>query len=180
MSQASEPPAPEPATVPQFDPVQRAVLDVLSHYRGSYGVTTRQLASRCQASCQAVYRAVCELERLGYVYCQNRQGSLVAMMCPRRETVTEPSQANPIAAHIRVVLMAYDYPVTQYLVSARCCELSKDLRRQVVKELTEAGCLEPCFDHRGIPAFRATTYQQVEAGLTAIKQAKARAAGCQG
>ncbi len=74
-----------------------------------------------------------------------------------------------------LTLPQFEKPCRQ--VAARCCELPKDVRRRVVKELVAAGCLAPCFDHRGIPAYRATAPDDVEAGLEAIKAAKVREAG---
>ena len=96
----------------------------------------RQLASRCQVSCQDAYRAVCELERLGYVYCQTDYwGSLRAARHSYRQPIKETCQADPIALHIRIAIMALHARVTERQIAARACEFPANLRRQALKDL---------------------------------------------
>jgi hypothetical protein len=121
-----------------------------------------------------MYRAVCELERLGYVHCHtNGLGHLRVVLNLRRQPVKPRGTGDPIAVHIRVVgPMVNRGAWTEQCLASRCCELSKDTRRKVLKELVDADCLEACLDHRGIPAYRVTSIDRAEAGLSRLRAAK--------
>ena len=161
---------------PEFDPVQKAAFDVLARDCTSIGLRIKQIATRCKIPAPEVYRALCELERLGYVRCYtNGLGHVRAVANWRRQPVKPPGGGDPIAVHIRIVVpMVHSGAWTERRLAARTCELTNDTRRKVVRELVDAGCLEACFDHRGIPAYRTTSLERVENGLCALREAKAQ------
>ena len=158
-----------------LEAVQRIVVDVLAHNSHASGITVKQLASRCRLSCQLVFEAARELQRLGYVNCAaGTDGHMRIRRHYYRQSVNE-HEPDPIEVHIRIIgPMLHRGPVTERQLVSRCCELSKEVRRNTLKELVEADCLEPCFDCRGIPAFRVTSTERAERGLTMIREAKDR------
>jgi hypothetical protein len=168
-SQTSEP--------PEFEPLQRAVLDAL-YDAGCGRLRIKQLATRCKVPCPEVYRALSELERLGYVNLRDDlHGYLWAARCYVRQPTKPPGASDPVAPHIRIVgPMVHGEARTEQKIGAVHCELTKEQRRAVLRELVQCDCLEACFDRRGIPAYRITSVERAEAGLDVLREEKRREA----
>jgi hypothetical protein len=162
---------------PEFDPVQRSALDALSH-AGCGRLKIKQLSTRCKAPCPEVYRAMSELERLGYVNLRDDlHGYLWASRCYVRQPTKPPGASDPVAPHIRIVgPMVHGEARTEQKIGAVHCELTKEQRRAVLRELVHCDCLEACFDRQGIPAYRVKSPERAEAGLDVLREEKWREA----